>query len=555
MKAMPLSIEDGRQERMEGDLMILRMVRTSFITGVAFLAFFLTRIPAAAQLAVPGGGEAQSKTLEESVQALAQQVQQLTATISELRSEVSSSRQETSELRHELEGALDKLALTAGSAPKGESPRVAVMSAQGPGQPQAPVQTAKRTELHERLSRLEENQELLEAKVNDQYQTKVESASKYRIRLSGIALLNVFENSGRADNQDVPNLALGRRPLDTGGSFGATARQSELGFQAYGPTIGGARTSADLRMDLFGGFPDATNGVTEGLMRLRTATVRMDWDRTSVLVGQDAPFFSPLSPTSIASLGYPAFSYAGNLWIWTPQVEVEHRKELSNSSSIILQGGFLDPLSGEPPASDFYRVPQAGEKSRQPAYASRIAWTHGPDERALTFGVGGYYSRQNYGMGRTMDAWAGTADWSVPMGNRLGLTGEFYRGRALGGLGGGTGRSVLFSGPITDPSSSLVGLNTIGGWTQLKFKATEALEFNAAYGEDNPFSSDLRNFSSSYGYSYTRISRNQSELFNAIFRPRTDLIFSLEYRHINTLEIDGDKYTAGHLNLGVGVLF
>ncbi len=535
--------------------MNLRIVRACGIAGVTFLGFYLIPFPAAAQVAVPKVREERSTTLEQSVQDLIQQVQQLNAKVSKLQTEVSRSHQETRELRHELEGALDKLALANRSAPKGDPPQGAVMNAQGPEQLPASIQTDKQPHLNERLSKLEENQNLLKSKVDDQYQTKVESASKYRMRLSGIALLNVFENSGRVDNQDVPNLALGRGSPDTGGSFGATARQSELGFEVYGPTFAGARTSADLHLDLFGGFPNTSNGVTEGLMRLRTATVRMDWDRTSVVVGQDAPFFSPLSPTSIASLGYPALSYAGNLWTWIPQVRLEHRADLWSGNSINFQAGFLDPLSGESPAPEIYRVPQAGERSRQPAYASRIAWTHGPVDHPLTIGVGGYYSRQDYGAGRTMDAWAGTADWNVPLNSRFSLTGEFYRGRALGGLGGAEGRSVLFSGPVTDPNSSLTGLNTIGGWTQVKFKATEAVEFNAAYGQDNPFARDLRRFPLSYGYAYTGISRNQSELFNVIYRPRTDLIFSLEYRHINTLETNGDKYTAGHLNLGVGVLF
>jgi regulator of replication initiation timing len=535
--------------------MVSRKGRPCGIAGGVILALLLTTIPAAAQTVATGRNEGSAQSLEQSVRTLAQQVQQLNATISDLRSEVSRSRQETRELRHELEGALDRLALAESAAPRKETIAIVKPQAQGPSAQSAASQSTERPALNERVSKLEESQELLRAKVDDQYQTKVESASKYRLRLSGIALLNAFENSGRVDNQDVPNLALGRGTFDTAGSFGATARQSELGFEVYGPTFAGARTSADLHLDLFGGFPNTTNGVTEGLMRLRTATVRMDWDRTSIVVGQDSPFFSPLSPTSIASLGYPAFSYAGNLWTWTPQARLEHRFDLSNSSGITLQGGFLDPLSGEPPASEIYRTPQAGERSRQPAYASRITWNHGPDDRALSLGLGGYYSRQNYGLGRSMDAWAGTADWSVPMGARLGLTGEFYRGRALGGLGGGTGRSVLFGGLVTDPTSSLTGLNTIGGWTQLKFKATESVEFNAAYGQDNPFSSDLRRFERSYGYAYSRISRNQSEMFNVIYRPRTDLIFSLEYRHINTSETNGDRYTAGHLNLGVGVLF
>jgi hypothetical protein len=532
-----------------------RRERFRMMGGNTILLFFLINVPAAAQVASARGKQDHPATLEDSVRTLAQQVQQLNATISRLQAEVSQSREETHQLRQELQGALNKLATASGNDAALKEPTLASSQAHESLKQPALSQSGDQQEMSQRVSGLEENQDLLRSKVEDQYQTKVESASKYRVRLSGIALLNVFENSGRADNLDVPNLALERGPLDTGGSFGATARQSEMGLEVYGPTLAGARTSADLRMDLFGGFPNTSNGVTEGLMRLRTATVRMDWDWTSIVVGQDAPFFSPLSPTSIASLGYPAFSYAGNLWTWTPQVMVERRVSLASSNSLTLQGGFLDPLSGEPPVAESYRTVQAGERSRQPAYGTRLAWTHGVAEHALTLGVGGYYSRQNYGMGRTTDAWAGTADWSVPLGNRLGLSGELYRGRALGGLGGGTGRSVLFSGPITNPYSSLVGLNAIGGWTQLKFKATEAVEFNAAYGEDNPYSSDLHRFAYPYGYSYTPVSRNQSELVNVIYRPRTDLIFSLEYRHINTREIGGERYTGGHLNLGVGVLF
>ena len=42
------------------------------------------------------------------------------------------------------------------------------------------------------------------------------------------------------------------------------------------------------------------------------------------------------------------------------------------------------------------------------------------------------------------------ADWDIPLAGGSVFRGEFYRGRALGGLGGGIGRSVLFSG---DPRS------------------------------------------------------------------------------------------------------
>ena len=178
-------------------------------------------------------------------------------------------------------------------------------------------------------------------KVNEQYQTKLESASKYRVRFSGIVLFNLFGNSGYPDNQDVPTWVLKPDPMDSPGSVGGTLRQSILGFEVFGPDVFGAHSSGNVNFDFGGGFPATYNGVNSGLVRLRTAAVRLDWKDTSVIAGQDGLFLSPQPPTSFASLIVPALTYSGNLWSWTPQLRVEHRFEFSNHSNVSLQGGFL----------------------------------------------------------------------------------------------------------------------------------------------------------------------------------------------------------------------
>jgi hypothetical protein len=74
------------------------------------------------------------------------------------------------------------------------------------------------------------------------------------------------------------------------------------------------------------------------------------------------------------------------------------------------------------------------------------------------------------------------------------LSGEAYRGRAIDGLGGGIGRSVLFSGPPADPAAAVLGLNDAGGWAQLKFKPGERFEINRALGQDSTFAADVPPF-------------------------------------------------------------
>src|SRR5664279_4236881 len=464
-----------------------------------------------------------------SLNQLQSEVRELKDLVQQLKQETTASRAEMTRLRQELEAERTGLAANPAS-----------------GADQIDV----------RVGHLEDEQQMLSGKVDEQYQTKVESASKYRVRLSGVVLFNLFSNQGTVDNMDVPTLAYKSNGLNSSGSFGGTLRQSIFGFEVFGPQVMGAKTSGNVNFDIGGGFPYLSNGVNSGLVRLRTATMKFDWKNTDLVVGQDQLFFAPNSPTSFASLIVPALSYSGNLWAWTPQMRVEHRIALSENSTFTLQGGILDPLTGEPPYYyTWYRTPQAGELARQPAYAGRVAYSRPVFGHPFTIGAGAYYSRENYGYGREVNGYATMADWNLPLNRWFTLSGSLYRGQAIGGLGGGIGRSVLYSGPLVDPSTSVLPLNTVGGWAQLKYRASSTLEFNAAFGQDNPFASDVRFFADAQSYGDPTIARNQGMFANVIYRPRSDLFFSLEYRRLKTFSIYDDNVNAGQVNLGMGILF
>src|SRR5207247_7469426 len=118
--------------------------------------------------------------------------------------------------------------------------------------------------------------------------------------------------------------------------------------------------------------------------------------------------------------------------------------------------------------------------------AIRVGLQRARNERVVALGAGAYHSKQDWGFSRTVDAWAATTDWDVPLGRWFALSGELYRGRAIGGLGAGASASVMFDGPATEPDSSLQQVDTAGGWSQLKFKTASRMGIKAAVSGDKP---------------------------------------------------------------------
>jgi len=534
--------------------------RTILVTTVLFAWLAMDR-GACAQTGESYGSTPPAPTGRDDVKALAALVRQLQSQVASLSDRVktleaneTTAIAESESLRAELAKTKSQQSGSAeGNGGAAETPAQASEIVSASSSVARPVGQQQDTE--ERIGRLEEDLALANSKIQEQSQTKVESSSKYRVRLTGLALFNLFGNRGTVDNEDIPQIATHPGPLDSSGTFGGSMRQSQIGLDAFGPDVAGAHTSAELRFDFAGGFMRGPNGDNLGLVRLRTGTVRFDWEDTSVVAGQDYLFFSPLTPTSFASLAIPALSYSGNLWAWTPQVRVEHRFQVSEESSVLVQGGILEVLSGDHPGDTYNRAPTHGEQSGQPAFAARVAWSHSAFGQNIVGGAGGYYGRQYFGFGRYVDGWAGTADLTVPLGHFVEFEGQFYRGRAVGGLGGGIGQNALWNGLLTDPLTEVYGLDSIGGWAQLKLKPAVKFEINGAVGIDNPFSSELRDFVGNPLYSSGLFSKNLTPFVNFIYRPRSDLLFSLEYRHLKTYTLDSRANTANHINLSVGYIF
>jgi hypothetical protein len=407
-----------------------------------------------------------------------------------------------------------------------------------------------------------ERQALDESQIATLDQEKVESESKYPVRLTGMLLFNGFVNTGAVDLAATPSVA-----LSGPGSTGASMRQTELGFDARGPQLLGARSFGDLRVD-FDGVPQSGN-LSSGyytanttLLRLRTAHAALLWKRTEAYFALDRPIFSPDTPSSLTAVAVPLLSWSGNLWTWNPQFGVRQDVALGSASDLRFEAAVMD-VGDAPLTATAYNTTSvspgpasSAQQSGWPGAEARIALV-GPEseEQGNHLGFGGYFAPHRTAFGKSFDAWAATVDAGLHLPGRLRVSSSFYRGLALGGLGGGAYKDFVYG---QDPDTGAVylrPLDDVGGWAQLKEKFSERVQFNGAFGIDNAFAAEVGRYASASTGFYQNLARNRTFTGNVIFSPSAYLLFSLEYRHITSSPVGGAANQSNVIGLAAGYKF
>jgi hypothetical protein len=490
-------------------------------TSIASAAFTLALLwPAGAmcQQAAPAPGAVDAE--------LNRHLDELTTKLDTMRRQLVESQNEMDELRNELRGLRQELA----------------------ERNQSDIAARDAGALRASVAQIQEETELLQAQVKQHDQTKVETSSKFPVRINGALLVTTIYNSGNADDFNLPIVAVPKAPFVPAGSLSATASQSILGLDASGPHLWGARTYGDLSVDFWGGGNSGNYG-TAGTLRLRTAHARLEWPKRSLGVALDQPLLSPLEPTSWVTLAEPALAWSGNLWTWAPQLEFKQRGIFNHLDFDV---GLIDPPSPNSYTQGQTNQPSAGERSRQPGYDARIGFSSLRKDQPMHVGAGGYYSRQSYIYNYHVDAWAASADWDMPLANIVRFSGELYRGRGIGGLGGGAFKDYV----SVVAERYFAGLDAAGGWAQAKFTFTPTLEANVSAGLDNAYAEDLRGSDQAVGQGwYASLTRNATLVANLVYRPKTYLLLSTEFRQIDSRSIGGQTNQDRVFGVSTGYIF
>ncbi|MDQ3998118.1 MAG: hypothetical protein M3303_14010, partial [Gemmatimonadota bacterium] len=381
----------------------------------------------------------------------------------------------------------------------------------------------------------------------------VRTKSRLHLELSAQVLTNAFVTLGRVNNVDDPQTALappgnGATPASND-ALGFTLRQTRIGAALSVAKVLGGTFAGDLDFDLYGGVQ---NGPGDRRLfpepRLRTARALLVWPRTELMIGSETPLISDLNPMSLAAVGIPAFSGAGNLWNWLSQVRITRELATmgrgSRSIQWAIQGAVLAPYSntvavGEPDAVD------AGERSRRPAIEARLRarWGEAEADRPTTGTtmIGDRGGEIGIGMHR---GWVATApgilevshavslDAHVVPFRRVELRGEAYAGQVLRGLGGG-GIAQNF-GSLGAP------VRDVAGWAQLNVQPHSVLVTGIGCGVDlvDPDAKPTR-------------LQNTACAAHVTWRPMQPLVFGVEYRQLGTRFATGTQ-GARHVNLALG---
>lgn len=373
----------------------------------------------------------------------------------------------------------------------------------------------------------------------------------------GTIYFNAFGNSGGTNNADVPLFAT---PTNQGNTS-MSVRQTRLGLKLEGPTIWHAKSRGQIEADFFGGFPAVGVGDNFGIVRLRLAFVRLDWEKTSLEAGQDWTIFAPNNPVSIASAAIPQMAAAGNAWARLPQIRLERRWA---SGRVVWQGAVLAPSTGDSPTattSPFFLQPTTGAASRVPFFQSRVAYNNANwlgTKKGGSVGFSGQYGRARVANGNNQIESVGVAvDWNFPIVARLTLNGEAFFGRNLAGFQAGVfqGFNPDFAyrlGPVS-VSGGPRTIGTRGGWTQLGFTPpvlSDLLIIYGTYGLDDPRDSDLASLTKRDW----RL-RNQAYAFSFLYKFTPQLSWGIEFRRFDTFYLQSGRQTSNHVNLGAAFSF
>lgn len=387
---------------------------------------------------------------------------------------------------------------------------------------------------------LGERLEVQERRIEEQAETKVEASQKFPLQITGMALFNFTGNNQRSTEVDT----------NYGGSGGhgptaASFRQSMIGLIYRGPeTLWGGKVRGSIMFDLASDYTDEYESRSFGRygfewpgIRLRTASLGIDWKTRSVTAGFLKPLISPREPESFARVAEPPLSDSGNLWLWLPQVRAEQRFTPAEGTTLRAQVAVVQT------AETWAATPVAWRNTlapSRPAIQARF-------ELAQDFGAGmrfeiapGFHRSTTHVAGTSVPSQLFSLDGMIRPIRTVELSGAMYTGKNAASLG-----SMWQGFTILGPRQ-VIPIRATGAWAQASWRPTSRLTFNAYGGQERDRQEDMP---------FGGRARSRAYAANVIYRIAPNVLLSAEagQRRVNIIRV-GDRLRNSY-DLAIAYLF
>lgn len=240
------------------------------------------------------------------------------------------------------------------------------------------------------------------------------------------------------------------------GTFSLTANQSRLGLKLKGPSSEQYALSGQLEMDFYGSAAAKSyrgNNQPNPRMRHAFATLEFKDYGLSILAGQTWEIVSP-GLSNVNSFG--AAWKTGNIGFRQPQMRLTKTLE-AGTTNWRVDAGLVDTAESA-----------ASQNADMPTFQARVGCAFpGLTDRPTVIGISGSYGSET--VATTEEDQTSTiinVDFSIPLHEKLTLTGEIYTGENVDGSLGIGGYEI----------------EEFGFWLNLKAQATEKLSLTAGYG-------------------------------------------------------------------------
>lgn len=236
-----------------------------------------------------------------------------------------------------------------------------------------------------------------------------------------------------------------------------TAKQSRFGMNISKGDIGGK-----VEIDFYG----VGSAENKGGVLLRKAYAEAKFEKFTLRAGQDSDIISPLVPSTI---NYPVAWWAGNIGYRRPMVKV-----FGNCSIFSWTVGLARNIGGD-----------IGEDGIDDGAAGILPEIQGRLAAKLmdnyTIGFSGHFAQLD-GLGEigNYESWSGNVDLNLVITPAITISGEAFVGSNLARMLGGIANA-----------STVDGVDTQGGWINLKFKPRKDLSLSAGFSMDDPCDCDL----------------------------------------------------------------